>query len=1008
MKKNRLLALFTALVLVISTMLSSVSFAAENTDVAGTDFEGVVGKLNAVGVMNGYPDGTFRPEGEITRAEFAAIAIRALGLGDAAELSVANTKFSDVTYSHWASGYINLAADRGILTGFPDGTFKPDAKLTNAQAITILVRLIGLGPVVDKQGTWPANYVSAANINGILDDVVVASNVNATRGNAAKMLVNTLEAEKWGPDGYNDDGTVNYRGLGVSLLTDNLGIKQIKGDILTDVSEDEIEFLIDGEYDYVGEEVDKAALFLNLVDAWVDTDEDEVIYVVDVSDDVVYDAIEIKLDDKEVKAIQADKTYDLYEDKDDDVEVEVYVNGKSKDIDDLNGNKYDYAKLVLDDKNDVVAINAYDWNGYIVVEEVDDYDVFGYGDELDVEDYTIIKDGVTISVDDVEEGDILFYNKDAEYAEVFNRTVSGEITEIFSSKFEIDDDDEYDYNGYYLDGDDLVAFDDNAADSMKDENESVTVFLDRKGNVVFVDGEVDVEETSTVAGVLYEEMEGYKDVRGDHHLEFKVVNQNGEKVTHDVVVEDLTSVTINATEYKVKDLATIAFDDDAVAGSPLDIGLDAQTITFATDGAKGRVVAFEFNEDEDIVDIEFFPATSTTADVASDAKYIDSLKTSSSVPVFFTEGTWDKDDVEVTTFGELDEFVIEKYVAYENNGKDLKYLVITQSDLQDTTANLAVLTDVRYNKDDELYRVSAIIDDEEVTLYTNDPEDFSSFSSVAGEAVEIVTYDANGKISAINTVTIAANEKFTTDSNFDVEVRDRKITDGTDTWKLVSDGSVVDISDTSDVKTMSLGDLDEIKAGTDIAIVLDEGTYYAKYVLVGAEPSNGGGGSTEFDGTIAFVDFDFATDNTVRITVDGKDKSYSIDTNAILLDKNGDEATTVTVLPVGTKVNFITIEGTDTIDVITAVDLDLAAPKAAVLTDLTVTATGFTGVNLEAGATVKVVADGDSATDVAVATATVDSDGNVTITGLTTSTSYEVFVIDAAGNASAGLGITTP
>ena len=97
-KTNRFVALLMALILVFSSAMSTAVFA--NEDVVGTDFEVTVGKLKAVGIMEGYPDGSFRPEGEITRAEFAKIAVVALGLGDAAEVSRGVTRFPDVVSTH--------------------------------------------------------------------------------------------------------------------------------------------------------------------------------------------------------------------------------------------------------------------------------------------------------------------------------------------------------------------------------------------------------------------------------------------------------------------------------------------------------------------------------------------------------------------------------------------------------------------------------------------------------------------------------------------------------------------------------------------------------------------------------------------------------------------------------------------------------------------------------------------------------------------------------------------
>ena len=92
-----------------------------------------VNYLASIGVLSGYEDGTFDPEQTITRAEFAAIVSRFDEL-EAVEKSV----FSDVSADHWAEGYINSAYFKGWITGFEDGTFRPDENMTRAQTVTLV------------------------------------------------------------------------------------------------------------------------------------------------------------------------------------------------------------------------------------------------------------------------------------------------------------------------------------------------------------------------------------------------------------------------------------------------------------------------------------------------------------------------------------------------------------------------------------------------------------------------------------------------------------------------------------------------------------------------------------------------------------------------------------------------------------------------------------------------------------------------------------------------------
>jgi len=93
------------------------------------------------GLTMGYPDGTFHPDQPITRAEETAMMIRMLGLD---EVKPETPSFSDVSSSFWAYGYIEQAKAQQIVTGYPDGTFLPDQRTTRAEACTMLVRALGL------------------------------------------------------------------------------------------------------------------------------------------------------------------------------------------------------------------------------------------------------------------------------------------------------------------------------------------------------------------------------------------------------------------------------------------------------------------------------------------------------------------------------------------------------------------------------------------------------------------------------------------------------------------------------------------------------------------------------------------------------------------------------------------------------------------------------------------------------------------------------------------------
>ena len=122
-----------------STKSNSYSDAA-----AGAWYNHAVSTLSAMGIVKGDSHGKFNPNAPITRAEFAAIAAR---FDDKANTTTAD--FSDIA-SHWAKNEISAASNNGWITGYPDGTFRPDNKITRAEAMTLVNRVLKRLPETEE------------------------------------------------------------------------------------------------------------------------------------------------------------------------------------------------------------------------------------------------------------------------------------------------------------------------------------------------------------------------------------------------------------------------------------------------------------------------------------------------------------------------------------------------------------------------------------------------------------------------------------------------------------------------------------------------------------------------------------------------------------------------------------------------------------------------------------------------------------------------------------------
>ena len=134
------------------------------SDVKSTDwFNNAISTLSNMGIIDGYPDGTFRPNAGITRAEFAKIAVSFFK--DNVRETIGD-RFSDI-HGKWYTEYVNLANELAIVNGYPDGTFRPDNKIIRAESMTIVNNTLrrtpckeGLLPV-SEMINWPDNAASA-------------------------------------------------------------------------------------------------------------------------------------------------------------------------------------------------------------------------------------------------------------------------------------------------------------------------------------------------------------------------------------------------------------------------------------------------------------------------------------------------------------------------------------------------------------------------------------------------------------------------------------------------------------------------------------------------------------------------------------------------------------------------------------------------------------------------------------------------------------------------------
>lgn len=160
-------------VLVLAALLCSATALAapEFTDIEGHWAETELRSWIAAGLAGGYPDGTFRPDEAVTRAEFAAFVNRAFATPRAAQ----GADFPDVPADAWFYQEVSNAVEAGLMSGYPDGTFRPQQNIIRQEAAAVLSRLLNLAPApgqvfadADEIASWAQNAVAAVSAAGIM------------------------------------------------------------------------------------------------------------------------------------------------------------------------------------------------------------------------------------------------------------------------------------------------------------------------------------------------------------------------------------------------------------------------------------------------------------------------------------------------------------------------------------------------------------------------------------------------------------------------------------------------------------------------------------------------------------------------------------------------------------------------------------------------------------------------------------------------------------------------
>lgn len=188
---KKIISFLTAFVLATSMILPfGVSAAVSNDD-------SLISFVSSLDIMKGDPDGNFRLDDYVTRAEFTKVAIAASVHKNSVASRLTVSPYPDVKYTHWAAPYVSVAVNNGLVNGYEDSTFRPENNVSLEEAVTIVLKMLGYTSD-DFGSSWPYGQMGMANNLDLTDDIDRVVGEALTRRDVAQLISNLMKTRSKG------------------------------------------------------------------------------------------------------------------------------------------------------------------------------------------------------------------------------------------------------------------------------------------------------------------------------------------------------------------------------------------------------------------------------------------------------------------------------------------------------------------------------------------------------------------------------------------------------------------------------------------------------------------------------------------------------------------------------------------------------------------------------------------------------------------------------------------
>ncbi|MDQ0297874.1 hypothetical protein J2S78_000282 [Salibacterium salarium] len=870
------------------------SFEDLNDDSYSTPFAEAVAEA---GYIEGRENNTeFAASRDLTREQMATILVRAFELEPVEDTEANVNDLDNAHESHKEN--IEILSQHGI-TETEDGNFRPKETVNRAQFATFLDRALDVQEplaISEVNALTDDGHVLEVNFNRPYTEDIDSSDVRiseADSGERKGVEDVELSSDRQSAEITLYDNTSEDAPAEIERLTNyDLQIGDLEttfarpqywnydddGAHVESVDKENREIEVLDKTLEVPEDMDfnfQAALGQQ-VNVWFDGD--DVVEDIEIVSEAVTDAVEV--DGDEISTINENGDTESYELTEDTEFIEEYGTDDEDDkvgAEDIeanyDGNEYDYAKVILDDNGDVARVYAYTMapEDSFAVEEVDGNVAIGYGgEEVDLEDYTIVKDGQGISIDDIEQDDFIMFNEDAHedgLAVVYNDTVTGEIDSVYKDSFDLEGEN-YDYvdGAQYLDEDNnKETLNEDGAESLQEGGE-VEAYFNARGEIILVKGTEGTVEDEYTAAYTTASIEAYQDNLNNDRMEIEVATKDGEEL-YDIGVDDLDEFVVqqNGDDLEFED------GDDAPSGDfEIDSfevraadGTDFPTSSFDVvavgendDGDEFEEVIYEVrdndmlvglstNEDNELQGLKFFETDENGVDVEYDDSYAAGKSLGNSTTVVGLEETLadgeypDAEDVSFQNWEQIQEdgTDLDDASVYYDDEDNATHLFVEDFEAGETSDETALIKRLDVNTDNEIDRLVALVDGEEVTY---DVDSLDEDAAAEGDIVNLVVNDNNDEVTEIQQLsdadvdgeivsgTIATDGVSVSDDTVEFE-------DGT-VVELESNGGVYDSTD-ADADDYSVESLRDLEEGDYVrAALVDEGSRFADVIALSNEP----------------------------------------------------------------------------------------------------------------------------------------------------------------------------